>query len=106
VDAPENSFDLEVTCAWTSMPMTTSQSRGRAFLETFGVGLSVHVTLLRLWPPDFPFRSVSGRFSQSCPAEVALCIPRNGPNSATISANSRSIRSEHAGRQTLEYRHE
>src|ERR1700759_2144365 len=26
VDAPENSFELEVTWAWTSMPMTISQS--------------------------------------------------------------------------------
>src|SRR5471030_547351 len=26
VEAPENSFDCEVTWAWTSMPMTTSQS--------------------------------------------------------------------------------
>src|SRR5215475_14235023 len=26
VAAPENSFDCEVTCAWTSMPMTISQS--------------------------------------------------------------------------------
>ena len=25
VEAPENSFDLEVTCACTSMPITTSQ---------------------------------------------------------------------------------
>src|SRR5260370_32063628 len=26
VEAPENSFDCEVTWAWTSRPMTTSQS--------------------------------------------------------------------------------
>ena len=26
VEAPENNFDLEVTCACTSRPMTTSQS--------------------------------------------------------------------------------
>jgi hypothetical protein len=26
VDAPEKSFDCEVTCAWISIPMTTSQS--------------------------------------------------------------------------------
>jgi hypothetical protein len=26
VDAPEKSFEREVTWAWTSMPMTTSQS--------------------------------------------------------------------------------
>src|SRR3954453_24249239 len=26
VEAPENNFDCEVTCACTSMPMTTSQS--------------------------------------------------------------------------------
>src|SRR5262249_35792114 len=26
VDAPEKSFDCEVTCAWTSRPMTTSKS--------------------------------------------------------------------------------
>src|SRR5579859_3309687 len=26
VEAPENSFDFEVTWAWTSMPITTSQS--------------------------------------------------------------------------------
>jgi hypothetical protein len=26
VEAPENSLDFEVTCACTSMPMTTSQS--------------------------------------------------------------------------------
>ena len=26
VDAPENSFEFEVTWAWTSMPITTSQS--------------------------------------------------------------------------------
>ena len=26
VEAPENSFEFEVTWAWTSMPITTSQS--------------------------------------------------------------------------------
>ena len=38
VDAPENSFDLEVTCAWTSMPMTTSQSPVAPFRNFLALG--------------------------------------------------------------------
>src|SRR6185369_3112914 len=37
VDAPENSFDFEVTWAWTSMPMTTSQSPVAPLISLWGV---------------------------------------------------------------------
>ena len=38
VEAPENSFALEVTWAWTSMPMTTSQSPVAPRMSFFGFG--------------------------------------------------------------------
>ena len=37
VEAPENSFDLEVTCACTSMPMTTSQSPVEPLIRRSGL---------------------------------------------------------------------
>jgi len=37
VEAPENSFDLDVTWAWTSMPITTSQSPVAPLISLWGV---------------------------------------------------------------------
>src|SRR4029453_4258509 len=41
VEAPENSFDLEVTWAWISMPMTTSQSPVAPLMSFLGSGCAV-----------------------------------------------------------------
>src|SRR5437016_9382101 len=38
VEAPENSFEREVTCACTSMPMTTSQSPVAPLMYLQGLG--------------------------------------------------------------------
>ncbi len=43
VEAPENSFDSDVTCAWTSMPMTTSQSPVAPEMKRFGSGVRVSI---------------------------------------------------------------
>ena len=43
VEAPENSFDSDVTCAWTSMPMTTSQSPVAPEIKRLGSGLRVSI---------------------------------------------------------------
>src|SRR5262249_3169487 len=44
VEAPENSFALEVTCAWTSMPITTSQSPVAPLMSFEGLALLVMTT--------------------------------------------------------------
>src|SRR5580704_3899244 len=84
VEAPENNFACEVTCACTSMPMTTSQSpvaplisfdffcAGASILTPdctrFGLGYALRlltsVTCL-LGPPQVPAQSVGGAESRA-----------------------------------------
>src|SRR5690606_39917300 len=47
VEEPENSLDCEVTCACTSMPMTTSQSPVAPGMKYFGVGVRVSTMLMK-----------------------------------------------------------
>lgn len=46
VEAPENSLDSDVTCAWTSMPMTTSQSPVAPEMKRFGSGVRVSIRVI------------------------------------------------------------
>ena len=50
VEAPENSFASEVTCACTSMPMMTSQSPVAPGMKRFGSGVRVSMRVV-MAPP-------------------------------------------------------
>src|SRR5436190_137500 len=64
VDAPENSFDFEVTWAWTSSPITISQSPV-APLISFVAGALMVLHSLAVWRRSHPTRI---RGSRSQPA--------------------------------------
>ncbi len=53
VEAPENSFDCEVTCAWTSMPMITSQSPVAPGISRFGSGVRVSMRVMGIGRSGF-----------------------------------------------------
>ena len=46
VEAPENSFASDVTCACTSMPMMTSQSPVAPEMKRFGSGVRVSMMVM------------------------------------------------------------
>ena len=57
VEAPENSFDAEATCACTSMPITTSQSPVAPVTRLLAAVFALSCIL------DRPFGSLAGTFA-------------------------------------------
>jgi hypothetical protein len=49
VEAPENSFEFEVTWAWISMPITTSQSPVEPLISLWEVAGAFMGAVFRIW---------------------------------------------------------
>ena len=58
VEAPENSFASDVTWAWTSMPMMTSQSPVAPGMKRFGSGVRVSMRVMRPQKSGFSFDKI------------------------------------------------
>src|ERR1700739_3110238 len=64
VDAPENSFDFEVTWACTSMPITTSQSPVAPLISLWGGADALMWIDFRLWFSDIRISGTGLGFAQ------------------------------------------